>query len=237
MNYSLNHSPTPWHSQRDALAEYGSWLALVTGTLGKFGRDMGTMAQSELGEVAESGAGDTGKSSTMPHKNNPVLSETLAALARFNAGLAANLFHSMIHGNERDGTAWMLEWLSLPPMMTATGTALKHASELSRSMVINEQAMAKNVAQSHGLVMSEAATFALAGVISRSEAQILVQKACRLVDTDGIDLAEALRQLTPDLRIDWPTVLRPENYLGTSRQMIADVLNQVERLTIKTAHD
>ncbi len=234
---NLHHSPAQWHSQRDAFAEYGSWLALVTGTLGKFGQDMLTMAQSELGEVAESGAGDTGKSSTMPHKNNPVLSETLVALAHFNAGLAANLFHSMIHGNERDGTAWLLEWLSLPPMMTAASTALRHASELSRSMVINEATMLKNIAQSHGLVMSEAATFALTGLMSRSDAQALVQKACQLVETSGIDLSEALHQLTPDLSIEWLTVLRPENYLGTSRQMIAGVLEQVKGLTTKTAHD
>ncbi len=225
----LGFLPTQWHSQRDAIVEYGSWLALVTGTLGKFGQDMLTMAQSEVGEVAEGGAGDTGKSSTMPHKSNPVLSETLVALARFNAGLAANLFHSLIHGNERDGTAWLLEWLSLPPMMTAAGTALKHASELSRSLVINERAMAKNVALSHGLVMSEAATFALTDFMPRADAQNLVQKACQLVDTDSIDLTDALHRLTPDLRIDWRVILQPENYLGSARQMIAGVLDEVRK--------
>ena len=39
----------PWHTQRDAIVEYGSWLALVAGSLGKMGQDLTLLAQTEVG--------------------------------------------------------------------------------------------------------------------------------------------------------------------------------------------
>ena len=41
----------PWHTQRDAIVEYGSWLAMVAGSLGKIGQDVILLAQTEVGEV------------------------------------------------------------------------------------------------------------------------------------------------------------------------------------------
>jgi 3-carboxy-cis,cis-muconate cycloisomerase len=123
----------PWHTQRDGFAEFASWLALVSGTLGKFGQDMLVMGQTEVGEVVENRNGG-GKSSSMMHKNNPVLSEALVTMARQNAQFAAIQLQSLVHSNERDATAWMLEWENLPRMMTTTGTALCHALSITKTM-------------------------------------------------------------------------------------------------------
>ena len=92
----------PWHSQRDTLAELASWLALVTGSLGKLGLDVLLLAQNEVGEVQEAQGGD---SSTMPQKSNPVRAEALAALARRNATLVGGMHQAMLHAQERDGGA------------------------------------------------------------------------------------------------------------------------------------
>ncbi len=134
----------PWHTQRDGFAEFANWLALLTGTLGKFGQDMLIMGQTEIGEVIENVQGG-GKSSSMPHKNNPILSEALVMLARQNAQLAAIQLQSLIHGNERDATAWMLEWENLPRMMGNAGTSLRHALSITHTMGVNEEAMKRNM--------------------------------------------------------------------------------------------
>ena len=117
----------PWHSQRDAIVEFGSWLALVAGSLGKMGQDVALMTQNAVG-TARLGGGGT--SSAMAHKQNPVPAELLVTLARFAAGLAGTLAGALVHENERSGSAWTLEWLVLPQMAVAAGAALRTALTL-----------------------------------------------------------------------------------------------------------
>ena len=121
-------SPDPvWHATRDRIAEFAGWLSLVTGSLGKIGQDVAIMAQNEIGEVRlKTGGG----SSAMPHKSNPVSAEVLVALARFNATLVAGIHQALVHETERSGTAWTLEWLTLPQMVAATAGALRLAAEM-----------------------------------------------------------------------------------------------------------
>ncbi|AQS63657.1 3-carboxy-cis,cis-muconate cycloisomerase [Rhizobium rhizogenes] len=119
-----------WQSQRDGIAEFGNILSLITGTLGKFGQDIALMA--ELGaEIRLSGGGG---SSAMPHKQNPVNAETLVTLARFNAVQISALHQSLVHEQERSGAGWMLEWMTLPQMVTATGACLLIAERLAGQM-------------------------------------------------------------------------------------------------------
>jgi len=136
-------SSTQWHTQRDDLCEFTNWLAMLTGTLGKMGADILVMSQSEINEVIENT--DGGKSSAMPHKNNPVLSEALIALARINANLQSQQLQSLVHVNERDATAWILEWDTIPQMLINSGTALNHAIAITANMKVNTANMKRNV--------------------------------------------------------------------------------------------
>ncbi|MEZ5872462.1 MAG: 3-carboxy-cis,cis-muconate cycloisomerase [Nitratireductor sp.] len=120
-----------WHAQRDSIAEFASLLSLISGTLGKFGQDIALMAQNEFGEVALSGAGG---SSAMAHKQNPVKAEALVTLARFNATLVGGMHHTLVHEQERSGSAWALEWMLLPQVCVATGASLRLALELAGSV-------------------------------------------------------------------------------------------------------
>lgn len=121
----------PWHSQRDGIAEFGSWLSLVSGSLGKIGQDVALLAQNEVAAVKLAGGGT---SSAMAHKQNPVAAEGLVALARFNAGMVGTLHQALVHENERSGAAWTLEWMVLPQMVVATGAALRTARTLLENL-------------------------------------------------------------------------------------------------------
>jgi len=116
-----------WHVQRDGLTEFASWLSLVSGSLGKIGADVAIMTQNEIGEIR---LAESGGSSAMPHKQNPVRAEVLVTLARFNAALLAGMHQALVHENERSGAAWTLEWLILPQMAAAAGASLRHAGAL-----------------------------------------------------------------------------------------------------------
>lgn len=112
-----------WHSDRSGMVSYGHWLTLVAGSLGKIGQDIALMAQQGVDEITLTGGGG---SSAMPHKQNPVAAEAMVALSRFVAAQQGLLAQAMVHEQERSGTAWALEWMTLPAMAEATGAAINH---------------------------------------------------------------------------------------------------------------
>ncbi len=124
----------PWHTARDNIAEFGSWLSLLTGILGKIGNDAVLMNQDKIGAVRLAGGGG---SSAMPDKQNPVAAEVLIALGRYNAGQVGLLHQALIHENERSGAAWTLEWMVLPSMVIATASAMRHAHDLIKGMAFH----------------------------------------------------------------------------------------------------
>lgn len=128
---SLAQTNKAWHTMRESLTEYASFLSLVTGTLGKFGQDIALMTQQGIEDISVSGGGG---SSAMLHKQNPISAELLVTLARFNATQVSAMHHAMVHEQERSGAAWMLEWMILPQMAMATGRALAVAIDLSQNI-------------------------------------------------------------------------------------------------------
>ncbi len=217
--------PLPWHTQRDALAEFAGWLSLVTASLGKIGLDVGLMAQSEIGELRETGDASRGGSSTLPQKANPVSSEMLVTLARHNAGAIATMHHAMLHENERSGMAWSLEWLTLPGMLMATDAALFHAQRIADELVVDEDRMAANIEASGGMALAEAASFALAAHMPRGEAQALVKAAVGAALASGRDLIDVLAERS-DAAIDWAALRQPENYTGVAGAFVDRALDE-----------
>ncbi|WP_340110220.1 lyase family protein [Pikeienuella sp. HZG-20] len=208
----LGHDPVPWHAARDGVAELGGALTLITGALGKIGLDLMLMTRSEIGEAA---AGAPGGSSTMPQKQNPVAPETLVALARANAGIVGRLYEAQIHAEEREGAAWALEWLTLPQIVVAAGAALRHAAALVATLEARPGAMRRTMAASGGLMLAEAATFALSAYSPRPEAEALVKAACARALAEGRPLGAVLAEES-DAPIDWETALDPMTYLGAA---------------------
>lgn len=209
----------PWHGVRDGVAELGGWLALVTGSLGKAGLDLLQLGASEVGEVT---AGAGGGSSTMPNKANPVGAEALVALARLNAHAVGALYEAMVAAQERDGAAWAMEWFALPQMCAAAGAATRHALALAEGLEVHPSRIAANFATDRGMMMAEAAVFALAETMPRPEAQGLVREAVRAVRDGGGTLAEALAERAPGR--DWREYLEPGRHTGDAGALVDRLL-------------
>ncbi len=218
----LNAVPMAWHTNRTSFVGLADQLSLITGVLAKFGQDVALLSQSEVAEVTI-GAG--GGSSTMPHKTNPVLAETLVSLARMNAGLVGIMHQAMVQEHERSGTGWQLELMTLPQMVVACGTALRHAVNLLQGMTADPARMGQNLASSGGLVMAEAAVFILSAHLPPSEARARVKSAVAQSVKTQKTLAEIL-QRDPSPEIDWADRLDPAKYLGDSDRFIDRVLDK-----------
>ncbi|MET0501455.1 MAG: 3-carboxy-cis,cis-muconate cycloisomerase [Candidatus Binatia bacterium] len=218
----------PWHAQRDNFAEFCGWLSLVTGTLGKMAQDIILLAQTEVGEVAESADEGRGGSSTMPQKSNPITSELILAAARTNATLLSSMHHALIQEQERATHGWQVEWLTLPQMIMLTGGALKHALDLAKHLQVDPAAMRANMARANDVVLAEAAAFALAKALPDGKAEALVKKACGIAVSEGKPLIEVVRDLAAGIiagdTVDWQALTAPENYLGETQKIIDRVL-------------
>jgi 3-carboxy-cis,cis-muconate cycloisomerase len=215
----------PWHSARDSMTELAGWLALLTGTVGKIGADILLLAQTEIAEVRPV---DGGASSAMPHKSNPVAAELLVTIARFNAGRVGSLYDAMVHAHERDGSAWMLEWLILPEMMVAAGAALAKAQELIGGLAVDEAAMCRHVTEAPALILSEAALYALADHMPKSQAETLVKQAIDEAASSGEHLIDVLARMS-DAKVDWPSLRDAHSAVQSAERMIDRVISRMPR--------
>ncbi len=220
----LNVPAIPWHTQRDNMAELAGWLSMVSGSLAKMAQDIILLAQSEVGELYESGDASRGGSSSMPQKNNPILSELIISAARINASLLASMHQAQIQEHERGTHGWQMEWLVLPQMFTLTAASLSKAIFLSQNLVVDEVRMRENVAASNGLVLAEAASYALSKTsLSKTDADNLVKEASQVVKQEGRHLIDVLKEKT-DAPVDWDAIRKESSYLGSTEPFINCVL-------------
>jgi 3-carboxy-cis,cis-muconate cycloisomerase len=211
----------PWHTQRDRLVEFASWLGLVAGTLGKLGRDLSLLMQTEAGEVFEPSAPGKGGSSTMPHKRNPVSCAVLIGAATRAPGLVATMFSAMPQEHERSLGLWHAEWETLPELCCLLSGALQQALVVVPGLEVNAERMRHNLDLTQGLVLAEAVSITLAQRIGRDAAHHLLEQCCRLAVEQGVHLRQVLgenTEVTAQLSSDeLDQLLDPAHYLGQAR--------------------
>ncbi len=216
-----------WHTQRDTLVEFANWLSLVTGTLAKMAQDVILMAQSEVGELRETSDLERGGSSTMPQKQNPVISEIIIAAARTNASLLSAMHNALIQEHERGTHGWQVEWIVLPQMMSLMAAALDKAVFLSENLVVDSGHMRRNIDATQGLMLSEAISLALTPHLGRAEAKRLVKLAGMHAVQEERHLVDVVRELT-DTPLDWTGLKDESDYLGVSDLLIDQLLSVCE---------
>jgi 3-carboxy-cis,cis-muconate cycloisomerase len=213
----LDLAPSPpWHTDRSGLAALVGWCAQLAASLGKMAGDLILMGRTE---IAEAGAGAGGGSSTMPQKANPVAAETILALARLAACLAAPMHLAALQQEERDGAAWSLEWLVLPQGVAAAGACLRLAAGLVASLRPDAARMAAGLAAGGGVAMAEAVSFRLAASLPRPEAETLVKAAAQAAAAGSESFAEALDRLAP-AAADWREALDPAASTAAARMAV-----------------
>lgn len=215
---------TTWHVARDGFAEAVNLLALVTGSLGKIALDIMIMASTEFGEVYEPFVKGRGASSTMPQKRNPISSELMLAAAKAVRQHAGLMMDAMIQDFERATGPWHAEWIAIPESFILSSGALHQAKFALGGLIVDTDAMQRNLGLSRGLIVAEAVMMGMAPFIGRQQAHDIVYDACRTVNEKGGTLAEALAALpTVTRHFDRAAIDRltnPANYLGLAPVMV-----------------
>lgn len=218
----------PWHTQRDRLVEIVQLLAILTGTLAKFARDIALLMQAEVGEASENSNHDRGGSSTMPQKHNPVACAAIVAIHARMPGLAATMLYAMPQEHERGLGLWQAEWETVPQAFQLAAAALSYAVELAEGLQVNQQRMHANFDKLLGTTMSEAVNAALAMKIGRASAHALLRAASDRASRENRHLAEVLKA-SPEILAhlshqEIERLMDPRAYLGSARAFIAAVL-------------
>jgi 3-carboxy-cis,cis-muconate cycloisomerase len=214
----------PWHTVRLRPARLASALGTTLGVLGKLGRDVVLLAQTEVAEVVEGGGEGRGGSSTMPHKRNPVGAVGLVACAELGPGLVATMLGAMVQEHERAAGAWQAEWETLPQLLRVAGSGAAIAKELLAGLEVDPGKMSGDLDVSGGLVMSESVAAALAPALGRADAQDLVERAAKRSVQEGRAFRDVLLELpevADGLGVDaLDRALDPAGYLGVTAELI-----------------
>ncbi|WP_042806457.1 3-carboxy-cis,cis-muconate cycloisomerase [Yersinia massiliensis] len=225
---SLGVPVSTWHVARDGFAEAVNLLGLITGSLGKIAYDVMLLAANEFGELYEPFVKGRGASSTMPQKRNPISSELMLACAKGVRQQAGLMLDAMVQDLERATGPWHAEWIAIPESFILTGGALYQAKFMLKGLIVDEQAMAKNLDMTKGLIVAEAVMMGLAPYIGRQDAHDIVYDACRIVNEEGGRLADVLNAMPAVATRLEPALIEqltdPVNYLGMAPEMVDQVL-------------
>jgi len=225
----------PWHTQRDRVVEFGAVLGLIAGSLGKLGRDVSLLMQTEAAEVFEPSAPGKGGSSTMPHKRNPVGAAVLIGAATRVPGLLSTLFSAMPQEHERSLGLWHAEWETLPEICCLVSGSLQQALLIARGLEVDAGRMAHNLDLTQGLVLAEAVSIVLAQRVGRDTAHHLLERCCKRAVAEQRHLRAVLGdepQVTAELSAaELDHLLDPAHYLGQAQTWVERAVAEHSALT------
>ena len=226
----LGQPAIAWHTMRDSIAEVGTFLGLVCGTLEKIAADVKVMMATEIAEVQEpDGGGGRGASSTMPQKRNPISCAYITACSGVVRQHVAALLTASVADFERATGPWEIEWIVLPEIFCLAAGALNQANFMLSGLMVHPDAMQRNLHLTGGLVCTEAVMMALAPKMGREHAHDALSAICIAVSRGQGSLIDLLAQ-DKDIaqvldRAHLEHLIEPNNYLGLSGLMTDRVLD------------
>jgi len=178
---------------RDRHAEYLWACASIGTTIETIAVELRHLQRTEVNEVREGFASGQKGSSAMPHKRNPISSETLTGLSRV---LRANLqvgLQDVALWHERDISHSSAERIVLPDSSSLVYYMLRRATKLITNLEVDSAQMIKNLNLSHGVVFSQSVLLALVeSGISRDDAYRLVQELAGRAVSESTQFRELL---------------------------------------------
>ncbi|MFG2039859.1 lyase family protein [Dactylosporangium sp. NPDC048998] len=147
----------PWHSRRTPVTRLGDLFAETTGALARIASDVLLLGRPEFAEVREAAHAGRGGSSTMPQKQNPMLSVLVRSAGLQAPQLAAQLHLCAANGvDERPPGEWQAEWPALRRLLELALTSAAQAAELVENLQIDAYAMRHRAETEASTLLAEA---------------------------------------------------------------------------------
>jgi 3-carboxy-cis,cis-muconate cycloisomerase len=219
----------PWHTARWPVTELGDALVQGLDALGVLAGDVATLSRTEIGELAE---GSGGGSSAMPQKQNPARSVLIrsAAIRAPHLGAALHTAAALAVDERPDG-AWHVEWPTLRELLRLALGAAAHAAALADGLRADADAVARNLAITRGLIVSERLSIVLGPILG-------ADKVSEIVRTAGLggDLAllvhGALDAANTAVPAGIDELLDPAAYTGLAARLVDGDLGEPPRTEV-----
>jgi 3-carboxy-cis,cis-muconate cycloisomerase len=207
----------PWHTARWPVTELGDALVQVLDALGMLAADVATLSRTEIGELAERTGGG---SSAMPQKQNPAVSVLIRSAAIRAPHLGATLHTAAaLAVDERPDGAWHAEWPTLRELLRLALGASAHAAALAEGLRVDSEAVARNLAATRGLIVSERLSIVLTPILGAEKVSEIVRTAAL-----GGDLAllthSALAAVDGAAPLALDDLLDPAAYTGLAGRLV-----------------
>lgn len=229
----LNTPNIGWQSARDRFSEYGSVIALISGTLGKIGNEFYNLMRTEINEVEEPFSEGKIGSTTMPHKRNPAALEGLASLTAPLLKSVALIHESMKVEHERDAMSWRAEWIALPEINLYISAQLQTALTILRGLKVNSDRMLANLLMQNGLLLSEKVMFEIGKRLGKQTAHHLVYHCAMQAFEQNRAFKDVLLDdplLNKEFSVaELDSWLEPINYLGSAPEKVQQVITYAEQ--------
>ena len=113
-------------------------------------------------------------------------------------------------------------------MIRTTGASLLHGLAITQTIEVDKAAMNNNLTPG---LLAEAATYALAAFVPKTEAQLLVKSAIHAASETDDKKKDFLEILASNSThpINWEALRDPTNYLGTANSFIDTVLKEIKK--------
>lgn len=220
----LKHSPLSWHTARDNVAELAADFSMLVMTLAKIANEIFQLQKTEIGELQEPSLSGALASSTMPHKQNPVICQRVVALSRHVRGLAGTVMESMAHEHERDPRSLWAEWLAIPQLCVYTGSALHSMLSVLTGLSVHPERMFENLYRQKHLITTEWLLFQLSEHLgkTRSLEKLHVLSAAAAEGKTSLKDAVLADKEIGSLfsREDLAPLDHPEDYTGHAVQIV-----------------
>lgn len=220
--------------QRDNLAEFVTLLGLISCTLDKIANEIRNLQRTEIREAEEpfSEEKQVG-SSTMPHKRNPVNCEKVCGLARVIRGFASTALENIVLEHERDLTNSSCERAMVPEVCILLDEQLKTVKRVLKGLRVYPENMKRNLAQTRGLIMSEAVMLAMTKKgADRQWAHEVVRRCSMEVWATKSSFEAVLKRNSDVLKYlnenEIEAALNPHNYLGTAKEQIDNMVKNIK---------
>ncbi len=167
---------------RDRHAMYFATLGVVASSIERLAIEIRHLQRTEVLEAEEYFSPGQKGSSAMPHKRNPVLTESLTGLARLVRGYAIPAMENVALWHERDISHSSVERMIGPDSTVTLDFALNRLAGVVDKLVVYPENMQKNLDRLGGLVHSQRVLIALTQKgVAREDAYRIVQESAMKV--------------------------------------------------------
>lgn len=179
---------------RDRYAFLFSVLGILGASIENISVEIRGLQRTEISEVSEGFSVGQKGSSAMPHKKNPILAENLTGLSRIIRAAVVPAMENVALWHERDISHSSVERCFSPDVFHLCSFALGRLFSVLDNLIVNTEAINRNLASSRGLVFSQRILLELIkSGLSRNSAYAIVQRnALAVIDDVDINFFDAL---------------------------------------------